>query len=106
MDSLGELVGRLEPGDYLAWHAADGKPKDRVRPRTVTAVEYRPDSVLVEAEGPDGGMYHFVVDEHGESEVFFRTSSGDATSLGPLVFAELAPSEEFVSVKRGWYDSR
>jgi hypothetical protein len=106
MDSLGELVGRIEPGDCLAWQAAGGKSKERVKSRTVTAVEYRPDSVLVEAAGPDGGTYHFVVDESGESEVFFHTSNGDPTSLGRLVFAELTPSEEFVSVKRGWYDSR
>lgn len=107
MDSLRELVQRLEPGHYLAWQAEKGKTAEKTRPKTVQTVERNGDEMRVKAEGQGGAVYHFTVDETGSSEVYYHDPSREnPVSLGALVFAELTDSNEFVSVRRGWHDSR
>jgi hypothetical protein len=107
MDSLRELVKRLEPGHYLAWQAEHAKDVEKTRPKTVQHVETNGDVIHVEATGQGEASYHFTVDGTGTSEAYYHPpSKDDPKSLGALVFAELTDTQALVNVRRGWYDSR
>ncbi|WP_254823810.1 hypothetical protein [Haloglomus halophilum] len=107
--SLRELVERLGPGDYLAWQAEGGKDTERTRPKTVRNIDTEGEVYRVEAKGAGNaegrGDYHFTVNRNGTCEAYYH--DGDTTEeLGELVYAELTDTDDLVTIKRGWYDSR
>lgn len=107
MPSLRQLVERLEEGYYLAWKASKGKSRERTRPKVVKNIEERGKEIEVQAEGSGEGSYSFTVDEAGNSESFYYPPSEDERlALGPIIFAERTDSQEFVAVKRGYYDNK
>lgn len=105
MDSLYELAEDLQPGNYLAWQAENGKSVDKTRPKTVQKVEKQGAVIRVEADGPGDGEYHFTVDETGDSKSYYHLPSGESKPMGALIFAERTDLQAPVTIKHGWHDN-